>query len=107
MKRFSIIVFSANACVFLITPCAVLANNCWMKGGCDKDGYCYYQKVISKSGPYVYYLEQTPIGTFKNIADCEQWRARPQAVNGKSLEIRWRKVMRGSLGEISLNNVCG
>ena len=85
---------------FLI-PVPAEARNGWMKGGCEMDGGCYYQKVISKNWPYVTFKSNTPYGPFTEVADCQQWRKRYSDEPG-----RWKDVMPGSIGEANMRNVC-
>ena len=105
MKLFNAIAAAVIGTSFIATNPAE-ARNGWMKSGCSNDGSCYYQKVLSANWPYVTYKNNTPYGMWTEVADCQQWRYRETHLNGKSINNAWIDAMPGSIGEVSLINVC-
>ena len=106
MKLFNAIASAAVIGASFLVPNPVEARNGWMQGGCDAEGKCVYQKVISTNWPYVTFKENRPGGTTTKVADCQQWRSKFISVNGELASGRWSDAMPGSIGEKALNNVC-
>jgi hypothetical protein len=90
---------------FLI-PNPAEARNGWVRGGCDNDGQCSYQKIIKKDWPFVTYKDNSPNAMWTKVADCQQWRFRVTHIDGRPFNKGWHEVMPGSIGETSLQNVC-
>ena len=106
MKLFNAIVAAAVIGTSFIAASPAAARNGWMRGGCSNDGSCNYQKVISTNWPYVHYKNNTPSGMWNEVADCQQWKYRETHWNGKSINGPWKEAMPGSIGEMTLENVC-
>ena len=106
MKLFTLIASAAVIGASFLVPHPVEARNDLMKGGCDTDGTCVYQKVISKNCLYVVFKGDMPIKIIAKVGDCQQWRSKITSINADSIPEEWDDAIPGSIAEAALRNVC-
>lgn len=95
--------FIAFSSLVVAAPAFAQCRNGWCKAIChNRDGDCYYVKVISKDYPIYKVLENSSSGMKTVFFDCQQYKWKNEGSSGG-----WTQFMPDSIGESVLETACG
>ena len=105
MSNFLIVIALA---LFAAPNARANSANGWIEVGCTSQDECNQVKEVSRRDPFVTFERKT-VGTkivFTQVADCQKYKYRTIAIDGKGFVRGWRDTVPGSLGESIVTTVC-